>query len=103
MNDGMLRTQLSKEAIFKNIVQILEDMTYDWDMDFNGPIGSDTRIIADLEFESVDVVQFIVAIEERFQSRGLPFEELLMVDGRYVDEIQVGDTVDFLVHHLNSH
>ena len=47
-------------------------------------------------------MQFIVAIEERFQTRGLPFEELIMVDGRYVDEVEVGETVTFLHTRLNA-
>ena len=92
----------NREEILDNLVRILEDMTADWDMDLDDPIGEATRLMADLEFESIDVVQFIVAIEERFQRRGMPFEELLMEDGRYVDEITVKDTVDFLDRHLES-
>ena len=45
---------------------------------------------------------FVVAIEECFRQRGLPFEELLMLDGRYVDEIRVKEAVDFLCTHLNG-
>ncbi|MFP7753489.1 acyl carrier protein [Thermodesulfobacteriota bacterium B35] len=92
----------TREKILENLVQILEDMTADWDMELDDPIGEATRLMADLEFESIDVVQFIVAIEERFQRRGMPFEELLMEDGRYVDEITVRDTVDFLDRHLGQ-
>jgi acyl carrier protein len=71
-------------------------------MEFNGAIGPDTKLMSDLEFESIDVVQFVTAIEEQFGRRGLPFEELLMIDGRYVDELAVGDTAEFLSRHLNS-
>jgi acyl carrier protein len=91
------------EVILTEIIHILEDMTYDWDMDFDDPLGPETRLIKDLEFGSIDVVQFVVAIEEKFQRRGLPWEEFLMVEGRYVDEIKVGDTVDFLYRCLNNH
>lgn len=93
----------SKEAILQSTIHILEDMTSDWDMEFTEPIGPETKLVADLQFESIDIVQFIVAIEGKFRRRGLPYEELLMVDGRYVDEIKVEDTVDFLFHHLNNH
>jgi acyl carrier protein len=88
--------------ILEDIRRILQEMTSDWDMDFEGDIGPDTKLIGDLAFESIDVVQFIVAIEERFKRRGLPFEEFLMKDGRYVDEIWVKDAVNFLYRHLNS-
>ena len=93
----------TRETIFRNIIDILEDMTSEWDMELTGPVGPNTRLIADLGCESIDVVQFVVAIEERFKRRGLPFEELLMIDGRYVDEIKVAEAVDFLFRHLNNH
>ena len=85
----------------QDLVGILQDMTSDWDTEFDGGIRPETRLIADLGFESIDVVQFVVAVEERYQRRELPFEEILMADGRYVDEVRVGDAVDFLVRHLN--
>ena len=92
---------VSEQKILDNILVILEDMTADWDMDFDGGLGVDTKLVEDLAFESIDIVQFIVAIEECFRRRGLPWEEYLMVDGRYRDEIQVGETVLFLHKHLN--
>ena len=101
MANGLANSEVKKEMILRDLIRILEDMTSDWDMEFGGAIGPDTGLIADLAFESIDVVQFVVAIEERFRRRGLPFEEFLMVDGRYVDEIKVGDAADFLYRYLN--
>ena len=91
-----------KDQIIQGLVDILEDMTSDWDLEFDGSIGADTKLMEDLEFESIDVVQFVTAIEEHYGSRGLPFEELLMIDGRYVDEVVVDKTADFLIRHLNA-
>ncbi len=91
---------LARETILGDMVQILTDMTSDWDLGFSGGVGPDTRLIADLGFESIDVVQLVVAIEERFLQRDLPFEKLLMVDGRYVDDLRVAQVVDFLHEHL---
>ncbi|MBW2602903.1 MAG: acyl carrier protein [Deltaproteobacteria bacterium] len=102
MNSKINNPIFSKDAILKDVITILKDLTYDWDLEFSDPIGPDTKFVADLGFESIDIVQFIVAIEEHFQRRGLPFENLIMVDGRYVDEIKLGDTVAFLFSHLND-
>ena len=87
---------VEKEAILQDVVQILADMTKDWDLEYSGSIGPDTRLVGDLAFESIDVVQFVVAIEEHYKRRDLPFEQLLMQDGRYVSEIRVREAVDFL-------
>ena len=86
MTSEMEANKIREEFVLKNVIHILENMTYDWDIDLDKPLGSETRLIADLEFGSIDIVQFLVAIEEHFQRRGFPFEELVMVDGRYVDE-----------------
>jgi acyl carrier protein len=99
---GAVHYTITEETILRHILEILHDMTADWDTDFNNPIGPETRLVADLAFESIDVVQLVVAIEERFRCKGLPFEELLMSDGRYVDEIVVRDAVSFLHRYLNS-
>ena len=90
-----------QEAILGEVVEILKNMTSEWDVSLESPLGAETKLIADLGFESIDVVQFIVAIQEKYKRRDLPFEQLVMVDGRYVDEITVNDTVTFLHRHLN--
>ena len=91
-----------RTAILNDVLHILEEMTCDWDLELDGPLGRDTRLIAELEFASIDIVQFLVAIEEHFQRREFPFEELVMKEGRYVDEIVVADVVAFLDQHLNK-
>lgn len=87
-------------SILGGVVEILDGMTRDWDTGFAGGIGPDTSLMRDLTFESIDIVMLIVAIEERFQRKGLPFEELLMVDGRYVDDLRVSEIAGFLEKHL---
>ncbi|MCB1700652.1 MAG: hypothetical protein KDI14_07435 [Halioglobus sp.] len=86
----------NSDEIVSRVCDVVADMTGDWDMDFEGEINRDTRLIGDLAFESIDIVQLVVAIEGEFQKRGIPFEKLLMVDGRYVDDLTVGDMADFL-------
>jgi acyl carrier protein len=93
--------KMVREKITAELIEILRDMTSDWDLDYSGGIGAETRLVKDLGFESIDIVQFVVAIEENFKRKGLPFEELLMTEGRYVDDITVGDTAAFLHRHIN--
>jgi acyl carrier protein len=85
------------EQVLPRLVSMLDELTSDSDRGFSGGIGADTRLVADLGFDSVDVVQFALMIEERWQRRKLPFEKLLMTDGRYRDEITVGEIAEFLV------
>jgi acyl carrier protein len=89
-------------AILTDLLKILEEVTSDWDVGLAGAIGPETRLVGDLGFESIDAVQLIIAIEEHYQRRDLPFEELFMAEGRYVDEVRVSDAVDFLARHLGG-
>jgi len=97
MNIGV---PLDSAIIQDDLIRILEDMTRDFDVQYSGSISSQTRLVNDLGCESIDIVMLIVAIEENFQRKGLPFEELLMNDGRYVTDLSVRQIVDFLTRVL---
>ena len=58
------------------------------------------KLLADLGFESIDIIQLVVAIEQMVGKRKLPFNELLMRDGRYVDDLSIGQIADFLASRL---
>jgi acyl carrier protein len=92
----------NRAAIQDVVLQILKDLTSEWDTDYAGEIGPDTRLIADLDFESIDVVELVVSLEGRLQRRDLPFEKLLMEDGRYVEDLTVRQVVDFLESQLGT-
>lgn len=83
-------------AIRSGIIAILEDMIEDWGIDGELNIGPNTRLVADLEFVSVDIIHLVVAIEEHYQRPRMGFQELLMKDGRYVDDLTVKQLVDFV-------
>lgn len=100
MSSEPTTVKFTREQIERDLVNILTDMTADWDLSFTDGITGETRLMADLAFESIDVVQLIVAIEAHVQRRHLHFEHLLMSDGRYVAELQVKQMVDFLAKAL---
>jgi len=91
-----------RQQILHDVINLIQDLSRDWETEFNGGIQPGSRLIADLGFQSVDVVQFIVALEEHYGRRNLPFAELLMRDGRFVDDLSVGETADFLARQLNG-
>ncbi|MBL8260525.1 MAG: acyl carrier protein [Candidatus Competibacteraceae bacterium] len=91
---------IERPLILDKVIQVLETMTQDWDMDYAGTINEDVKLVEDLTFASIDIIQLVVALEEAFQRRDLPVDKLLLKDGRYVDEIKVSSIVDFLKAHL---
>jgi acyl carrier protein len=99
---GNVSDMSNSTAIEGIVLQVLKDLTADWDSDYAGDVGPDTLLIQDLDFESIDVVELVVSLEGRFERRDLPFEKLLMQDGRYVEDLTVRQVVDFLQSELSK-
>ena len=90
-----------EETILEDIITILEDMSSGWEMQFEGSIGPQTLLGADLAFKSIDLVRLVAAIQKRYDRQDLPFKELLMSGDRAVKDLRVSDLTDFLHKHLN--
>ncbi len=93
---------LNTESIQLKVITVLQDMIADWELDDVNEIGAETKLMEDLAFESLDVVQFVVALEKAFERKNLPFQNLFMHDGDYVDEIKVKEVVEFLNKNITT-
>lgn len=89
---------MTNAEISQKLHQTLAEFVADWGLDVD--INASTSLVEDLEFDSIDVIQFVVAVENAFQSRNLGFQSLLMQDGRYVDDLSVGQIEAFLAKKL---
>jgi acyl carrier protein len=85
-------------AIEAAVIGVLRDMVKDWDLDRE--IDAQSKLVKDLQFESIDIIQLVVALEEQFHRRNLGFSELLMINGRYVDDLGVAQIVAFLARKI---
>lgn len=84
------------ERIRDEVTGILGDMTRDWDFEYSEGICDKTRLVADLGCESIDFVMLIVSIEAAFHRKNLPFEDLLMKNGKFVGDVTVDQIVAML-------
>jgi len=87
---------LDQVEIETRVVNVLQQTVADWDVELPDGITSATRLMQDLNFESIDVVQFAVGLEQEFGQRGLPFEKLFMQDGQYVEDVTVSEIAHFV-------
>ncbi|MDP6989811.1 MAG: acyl carrier protein [Planctomycetota bacterium] len=86
----------------QDTIEVLGELTEDWDTGFGGEMSRDTSIVHELEFESIDVVHLVTALEARYDRSDIPFAEMLMVDGRYVEDLTVGQIAAFLHRHVGD-
>jgi len=92
---------IDRAEIETDLIAILEKMTSKWGRAFADEIGPTTRLGADLNLDSMQLVQLIGRIEKHFKAKRLPFHQLLL-DENVGDDLQVADVVNFLEIALND-
>lgn len=95
-----MKTAEERAAIESKVIAVATETIADWGVDIPGGITRGTKLVKDLNFELMDIVQFAVGIERAFDQNGLPFEKLFMKDGAYVDDISISELTDFLCTEL---
>jgi acyl carrier protein len=86
------RVVFDRSTTMATVVSTLEALMEDWDID--EPIEAGTRVVADLGFESIDLIQMVSALERAFHLKRGALVDLLVADGRYVDDLTVGAIAD---------
>ena len=84
--------------VLSELLELLDELAGDWEYD--GVIAPDTRFVADLGLESLDIVVIGTMIQQRYGR--LPFAEYLEELGqRPVEErdVTVADLVAFICEH----
>jgi hypothetical protein len=47
---------IDRSTALGEIVAVAEHIVSDWDLDLPGPLGPETRLVADLDYDSIDHV-----------------------------------------------
>ena len=88
-------SRLRRETAEQTVIAVIEDLIQDWGLDLGAGVNAATRVVADLEFASVDIIQLCVALEQAYE-RKLRFQDLLMKDGSYVGDLTVTQFARFI-------
>jgi acyl carrier protein len=89
----------TRDEIKQDTLMLLRQLADDWE--YSGVIAEDTRMIADMGFESLDVVVLSAQVQEHY-GQILPFTDLFEEIGkRELKDICVGEWVDFVDRHIN--
>lgn len=94
-------TQNGKDEILADLLKMIEERSSGWEICFEGSIGPDTLLGADLAYKSMDLIQLFVAIQKHYGKNDFPFQDLAMSDHREVTDLKISELADFLHEHLN--
>jgi acyl carrier protein len=83
-------------AIVASITAVLDELGEE-----PGTLLPATRLNADLGISSVDAIHLVIMLEDRL---GIPlnFEQLAVRDGEYVDDLELGELLDFTAASLDA-
>jgi acyl carrier protein len=90
----------SREQILAAVLEILDTVVKDWE--FEAPIGANTRLFADLGFESLDLVVLGANVQEHF-GQPFPFPQFFAEIGQRDvrdRDLTISEWVDFIEMHL---
>lgn len=89
---------IAQTKLLDDMLGLITQLAGDWE--YSGVVTADTRLLADLELESLDLVVLGTSLQERYGR--LPFSEFLAEIGqRPVEErdVSVGELVAFVGRH----
>ena len=90
----------TRDRLRADVLDILRNKVEKLDSNFSGTLTEETRIFGDLDFESVTMVEFCMAIGKHFRKK-FPFQNLVFKDGQFQD-FTLGELADFVEEHLNA-
>jgi acyl carrier protein len=91
-----------RDAVLALVITTVAEMVEDWDRAFADPITSQTLLVGDLGFQSIDIVVLSGALSQSLDRRDIPFERLLLDDGKPVPDLRLGMLADFLWQQTQS-
>ena len=83
------------------VFEVIDELLETVDTDFEDEISSSALLVEDVGFSSIDFVQMIVSIEEKLGTK-VGFQDMLMQDGKYVEDLSVGQVVAFTQDRLSN-
>jgi acyl carrier protein len=97
---GVLAMKPTRDQVLQDVMLLLNSVVQDWE--FERSLDANTRLFADLAFESLDLVVLGAKVQEHF-GQSLPFPQLFADIGqRDVRDLTIGEWAAFVQQHLTE-
>jgi acyl carrier protein len=92
---------VSEQTVENTIIQLTNDLIEDWGLD-DVEIARETTFRGDLGFDSSDIMQIFTAIHEHYRGVDFRFQELVMKDNKFVEDLSIGQIAIFVLKKLGT-
>jgi hypothetical protein len=86
---------ITSDAILACVMDAATGLTKGWDRDFADPIAPESLLVSDLGCQSLDIVVLLGQLSGCLNLTDLPFEALLMPEGKRVADFSLAALADF--------
>jgi len=90
-----MSSTLVRDTTEGTVIAVVEDLIQDWGLDLDDGVQGASKVVEDLQFASVDIIQLCVALEQAYE-RKFGFQDLLMKDGSYVGDLSLTQFAQFI-------
>lgn len=91
---------ISSDQIEHEVLEVIRQVITDWECSDDFVLSPNTLLVKELDFESIDIVRLVAALEQHFSSPNLPIEKLFLREDSFVDELSVNDVINFVRNSL---
>jgi len=91
-----------REQILAAVIDAAIQLTQDWDRCLSPPICAQTRLVADLGCQSLDIIVLTAQLSRQLNRNDIPFERLLLADGKPVPDVSLQAMASFLWEQTRS-
>lgn len=88
-------------TVEKVVMNIMEEFVEDWGLD-DIELTKETLIKADIGFDSSDTMQLFAAIQEEYPGVEFKFQDLVVQDETYVEDLKLGQIIVFVLKTLSQ-
>lgn len=88
-------------SVQEKVISILMSIISEWGDEIEDDIEAKSLLVEEIGFASIDFVQLAVAIEKEYD-RKLGFQNLLMKDGAYVEDLSIQEVSNFVYKQING-
>lgn len=92
---------MSDKTVEDVVIGLVKSLIEDWGLD-DVEVGRETTLRGDMGFESADFMQIFTMIHEHYRGVNFKFQELVMRDNRFVEDLTLGEIAVFVLKKLNE-
>lgn len=91
---------MTTQTVEQVIMGLMQEFAEDWGLDIE--LTKTSKLKGDIGFDSSDTMQLFAAIQESYKSVPFKFQDLVMKDEKFVDDLTIGQVTAFVIKSLSG-